>query len=672
MLPNVRFIIIALCIACAPSIASASYEDFRLLYDWGGLGPYTSGPRVLGESDTPIPAGSKVEGYIVQLGGETFLAKPGEDLHRITLPADVDISLIKGKYIAGEVSSSDGGVATLAVAVPAPAPTGESTTSDKTSTESQDPSTIDLGDPGVTPENRFLSFFDHAGERIQRAFIFNGVKLAQYEVSIARERLAETKQLLAQNKTEAAARAADGYQASVEQLSGEVAKLDPKKQQEIEGLNKEIASHAALLNGDFVTGTPQEFRDHLAPVAQATGQALAVLADKKGAPALTPEMVDRIQAAASLGTLPKGVAVALFASKNRAEALQGVETQVHNGFLAAPDADYLRFDAVRSNYKDSFEKAHEVSKLEYIKKADTERKQLEQDPALKKQMEDFGKNFKEGQEPPENLRRLWATSVNGEAAQMTFRPDKLSSDQLKNPELKILYDNVRQHLSPTQSEIEGVAKQQSNSPRFLPQFEHVFRLAGSGTREDASQDQKGSFGGCTSAEECVNKAKEFQQKYATPEERRAAFGQEFQQLDRPRPPQGDQTPSAGSNTDPSGERREFPQGDQNRARESQPRPQGSQNQQQQQNQQHPANQPGFWNGSYPNPKDMTPRSNDQQRLNDQHNMTSQENHSSEGGNYSGSYQPNNSPSEENHPPEGGSSGGDSGGGGSGEQAPPSQ
>lgn len=644
-----RFIIIALCIACAPSVVSASYEDFRLLYDWSDLGPYTSGPRVLGESDASIPAGTKVEGYIVQLGGETFLAKPGEDLHRITLPADVDLSLVKGKYIAGEVASSDGGVATLGVAVPAPAPTGESATADKPSSESQDPSTIDLGDPGVTPDNRFLSFFDHTGERLRRAFIFNGLKLAQYDARIAQERLAETKQLLAENKTEAAARAADGYQASIERFSDGLAKLDASKQQEIEVLNKEIASQAALLNGDFVTGTPQEFRDHLAPVTQATGQALAVLADKKGAPALTPDMVDRIQAAASLGTLPKGVAVALFSSKNRAEALQGVETQVQNGFLAGPDADYLRFDAVRSNYRDSFEKAHEVSKLEFIKKADTERKQLEQDPAMKKQIEDFGKNFKEGQEPPENLRRLWATSVNGEAAQMTFRPDKLSPDQLKNPELKILYENVRQHLSPTQGEVEGVAKQQSDSPRFLPQFEHVLRLAGSGTREDASKDQRGSFGGCTSTEECVNKAKEFQQKYATPEERRAAFGQEFQQ------------PGASSNTSPSGERREFPQGDQNRARESQPRPQGSQNQQQQ-NQQHPANQPGFWNASYPNPKDMSPRPNDQQ------NMSSQENHPPEGGNYNQSNNPPPPPSQEYHPPEGGGSNGDGGGGG--EQAPP--
>ncbi len=611
-----RFIIIALCIAYTPGIASASYEDLRILYDWGDLGPYTQGPRVLGESDTVIPAGTKVEGYIVQLGKETFLAKPGEPLHRITLPADVDPSLLKGKYIAGEVSSSFGGVATLGVAVPAPAPTGESTTSDKASSESKDPSQIDLGDPGITPDNRFLSFFDHAGERLRRVFMFNGLKLAQYDAGIAQERLAETKQLLAENKTEAAALAADRYQTAIEQFSGGVARIDASKQQEIEVLNKKIASQAALLNGDFVTGTSQEFREHLTSVTQATGQALAILADKKGAPALTAEMIDRIQAAASLGVLPKGVAVSLFASKNRAEALQAIETQVQNGFLSGPDADYLRFDAVRSNYKDSFDKAHEISKLEFIKKADEERKKLEQDPALKKQIEEFGKNFTEGQQPPENLRRLWATSVNGEAAQMTFRPDKLSSDQFKDPELKKLYDNVRQQLTPTQREIEGVAKQQSNAPRFLPQFEHVFRLAGNGTREDASQNQKGGFGGCTSTDECVNKAKEFQEKYKTPEERRAAFGQEFRQFDQsrsqstsgnqkefqPRPPQGEQAPN--------GEKREFLQGGQNRGREFQPRPQGFQQDQQQQQ-----NQPGFWNAPNPNPKDMNPRHGEQQENN---------------------------------------------------------
>lgn len=586
----VRFISIALCLACVPGIAVASYEDARILYDWGDLGPYTEGPRVLGESDTPLPVGTKVEGYVVQLGGETFLATPGEDLKKITLPADVGLDDLKGKYVAGEVASFDRGVSTLGVAVPAPAPTGDSVSADQTASQ-QDASQIDLGDGGVASDSRFLSFFDRTGEQLRRTFIFDGVRRAQYDAGVARERLAEVKQLLGENNIEAATIAAEAYHASITRFQNVAENLDASKQQEIESLNKEIAGHAAILSGELVTSVSEEFRERLAPVTQATGQALAVLADKKGAPPLTSEMIDRIQAAASLGTLPKGVAVALFASKNRAEALAGIETQVQNGFLSGPDADYLRFDAVRTNYKSSFERAHEVSKLDFIRKTGEELKKLQGDPALKNQLADFGKTFQPGQEPPEELRRLWAASVHGEAAQMTFRSDKLSPDQLKDPELKKLYDNVRQQLAPTQGDVEGVAGQQSGSPRFLPQFAHVLRLAGSGTREDVSQERREGFGGCASAEDCVNKAKEFQGKYTTPEARREAFGAEFRQLEQRQfgreRPQGDPFPGIQPGT--------F-QRDASRRQEFQPQP-GEQRER-------PAGQSNFWTAPHPNPRDI--------------------------------------------------------------------
>lgn len=662
-----RFISMAFLLACAPSIAAASYEDLRLYYDWGDLGPYTAGPKVLGESDIAIPAGTKIEGYVVQLGGETFLATPGEDLKRITLPNDVGIADLKGKYIAGEVASSDGGVATLGVAVPAPAPTGEPVVADGAGEQSQDASQIDLGDAGVAPDSRFLSFFDRMIERIPRTFIFDGVKLAQYDADIAKERLAETKQLLAENNIEAATAAAEQYHVSIERFRSGVGKIDASKQQDIEHFNKEISGHAALLSGDFATNAPQEFRERLAPVTQATTQALAVLADKKGAPPLTPEMIDRIQAAASLGTLPKGVAVSLFASKNRAEALQGIEAQVQSGFLSGPDADYLRFATVKEHYKGSFDRAHEFSKLEFIKRADEDRKKFEQDPALKKQMEEFGKNFKEGQEPPEHLRRYWTTSVQGENAQQTFRPDKLAPDQFQDPKLKDLYTNVRQQLAPTQGDLEGVARQQSESPRFLPQFEHVFRLAGSGTREDAPQERREGFGGCKNAEECVNQAKEFQQQYATPEARREAFGQQFRRLEQREP---------------------FP-GDPNRRPEFQGRPQSDQGQrhgqQPQQPQEHPGNQPGrepgFWNASYPNPKDIGSWPGEQNR------PTPNQPPSSAPAPHEGSQYPSGGGGEfrppENTAPSGGSgggeqapppppSGGDGGGGGNPPPPPPPQ
>ena len=228
-----------------------------------------------------------------------------------------------------------------------------------------------------------------------------------------------------------------------------------------------------------------------------------------------------------------------------------MEGQVKNGLLPGPDADYLRFDAVRAQYRDSFDKAHEISKLNYIRKSEDEIKKINDDPALKQQIEEFGRNFKEGQQPPEGLRRAWAQSVNVEAAQFTLRPEKLDASQIKDENFRQYYQNVSGQLKPSQGEAEDLARAQSDFPRLLPQFQRVIERAGSGVREDNfGQGGREGFGGCKNADECVAKAKEFQQQYANPEERRNFFQQEFRRVDQQNrlPLQPGQNPPNGGPT----------------------------------------------------------------------------------------------------------------------------
>lgn len=528
-----------------PTATYASYSEARALYDWG----VNVGPRVLADEDSPLESGAKVSGYVVELEGVAYLAQPGEGLRKIALPADVLIDDIKGKYVAAEVAGTQGDVATLGVAVPAPAPVAPA---DQSATDSpvSNETPPELGEAGIKPDRRFLNFFDRTGEGIGHFVRFGAASRARYDSQVAAERLAEAKELLEAKDFVAAQRATNQYKDAVDNVEGSIDGVG-EDNPEIEEIRKTMAAHAAILSSDLASSAPEELRQTFEDVTQSTGRALAVIADKRGEAPLTPETIERIQSAVALGALPPNAAAAIFGAKNRAEALDVMEGQVKNGLLPGPDADYLRFDAVRTQYRDSFDKAHEISKLNYIRKSEDEIKKINDDPVLKKQIEEFGRNFKEGQQPPEALRRAWAQSVNVEAAQFTLRPEKLDASQIKDENFRQYYQNVSGQLKPSQGEAEDLARAQSEFPRLLPQFQRVIQQVAPGVREEApGQPSREGFSGCKNADECVAKAKEFQQQYSSPEERRNFFQQEFRRVDQQNrlPGQPGQNPPNGAPT----------------------------------------------------------------------------------------------------------------------------
>jgi hypothetical protein len=68
-----------------------------------------------------------------------------------------------------------------------------------------------LPDPGITPDSPFY-FLDGWGKQISLAFTFRAESRVQKALRYADERLAEMDAMMAQNKTQAATRAAAGYQ----------------------------------------------------------------------------------------------------------------------------------------------------------------------------------------------------------------------------------------------------------------------------------------------------------------------------------------------------------------------------------------------------------------------------------------------------------------------------
>ena len=330
----------------------------------------------------------------------------------------------------------------------------------------------------LTPINPFY-FIKPLQENIQLTFTFNQKAKDELRVQIAGERLEEIQKLATSDNTRAITLAANAYRRAMTALSDNIT-LPKEQNDNVDGLlgrlEEETAKHNVVLEQVRVQ-VPDQAEDAISSALEASWKGTDIIADLKDRPAVSPDLVSRLQSFKSQGLLTTEEVNKLVSVKSRVEAREEIGKYVNEGIVSESDLFRLN-ETAKSFYPEEFYKINETLKFQEMQKLED---QKPDDVTLNK-IQSFAKTYKPGDQVPVELRKYWVPVVRLEEIQNTLRPDLIDASLFKQNDWESKkFNEVVERFKPRPEDIalvkNFIQKNNADVNNLPPEYQRMYNLS---------------------------------------------------------------------------------------------------------------------------------------------------------------------------------------------------
>lgn len=347
-------------------------------------------------------------------------------------------------------------------------------------------------------------FLKKMEEGLSVNFTFDSQKREEKRLNYAAERLAEIEQLSNKGKSALASNLASDYEDLLTTVAQNISNMkrqgrDIKKLLSI--VDIEASRHTLVLE-ELALKLPPQAESGIKTALSASEQVVDAAADGLGKPAIPEELVQRLQSLKAQGLLSPEEVTKLIGVDSRRKAREELRKYTQAGLL--PEADFKKLDESARNYfPTGYMTIIEVKKFNELKQLETQKP----DEQTLKRLQEFAKEYKQGEVVPTELRRYWVPMVRIEELQNTVRPDLISEDFFKyRPEEKQKYQEVVERMKPKKEDVEYINQlvQQNSNLLNDPSFARIKAIADKFGSSESSEYQSPVQRSCSFGSHWVN------------------------------------------------------------------------------------------------------------------------------------------------------------------------